>query len=159
MFWVPLGQGRDQRLISSVPAFGCHSLMAGLSSAPGWINSRQLLTGGEMCRRVWAEKRCASYDYLWIMRMQLLYAVQVVLCRCNVSGIKREREKESFSTGGEIFPMRISGLSKWSSWGRSRTAGFHGKLKVLDSRRGISCRRMAWVPWEGQTAFVPLSDG
>lgn len=114
MFWVPLGQGRDQRLISSVPAFGCHSLMAGLSSAPGWINSRQLLTGGEMCRRVWAEKRCESYDYLWIMRMQLLYAVQVVLCRCNVSGIKREREKERVSVQEEKsspweFPDWVNG--------------------------------------------------
>jgi len=35
------------------------------------------------------------------MRMQLLYAVQVVLCRCNVSGIKREREKERVSVQEE----------------------------------------------------------
>lgn len=81
------GQGSEVNFLSL-----CIWLMAGHGSAPGWINTRELLTAGEMCRRVWAEKRCASCDYLWIMRMQLLCAVQVVMCRCNVSGIKRERE-------------------------------------------------------------------
>lgn len=31
---------------------------------------------------------------------------------CNTSGIKKEGEEESFVTGGEILPVRISRLSE-----------------------------------------------